>query len=116
MAGKVSAAAHAGHQAPPAGPAIDEAECPRPEMITGLPAPASPLDAVDAVDPAGPARWPDRNPVLPRRRRVSALPDTLRDRAGLPSPADDGLGPISFTARPDLDVLAQVLRGLQRMV
>ena len=50
-----------------------------------------------------------------RRRPVSALPDAGRYPAGLPGTMDDGPGPGAHPIRPDLDVLAQVLRGLQRM-
>ena len=89
-------------------------EFPRPELVTDVPAPADPLDD---------------HPLLPRRKRVAPQPDGPREPAGLadsadasvPVPpaveasADDGTGQSMFTARPDINVLAQVLQGLRRM-
>lgn len=117
----VSAVARAGDQASVPG---GVEEFPRPELVTAVPAPADPLDD---------------HPLLPRRRRVApqsdAPPDAPREPAGLgdsadasfPVPsvveasaveanaADDGTGQSMFTARPDINVLAQVLQGLRRM-
>ncbi len=106
MVGEVAAVVHAGHHAAPAGAATEAAECPWPEMVTEITA---------AAGPAPPAEPLDGYPLLPRRRRVSALPDAARHPAGLPGPVDDGPGPGALPTRPDLDMLAQVLRGLQRM-
>jgi hypothetical protein len=95
-------------------------EFPRPELVTDLPAPADPLDD---------------HPLLPRRKRVAPRSDAPREPAGLadsadasvPDPSaveasaadhsatDDGTGQSMFTARPDINVLAQVLQGLRRM-
>jgi hypothetical protein len=93
----VAAAVHAGDQA---APAVDAGECPQSEMVTEIPAPAEALGSK--------AR-------LPRRRRISAVPDTPRDGAELPGLMDEGPSQGVVPARPDLDVLAQVLRGLQRL-
>ena len=68
-----------------------------------------------AAGPAPPAEPLDGHPLLPRRRQVSALPDAARDPAELPGAMDGGPGPGALPARPDLGVLARVLRGLQRM-
>ncbi len=106
MVGEVAAVVHAGHRAANAGPATEAAEYPWPEMVTKITA---------AAGPGPPAEPPDGYPLLPRRRRVSALPDAGRDPAELPGPMDDGPGPGAHPTRPDLDVLAQVLRGLKRM-
>ena len=65
--------------------------------------------------PGSPAEPLDRYPLLPRRRRVSALPDAARDPAELPGPMHDGPSPGALPTRPDLDVLAQVRRGLQHL-
>ena len=112
----VSAVARAGDQASVPG---GVEEFPRPELVTAVPAPADRLDD---------------HPLLPRRRRVAlqsdAPPDAPREPAGLgdsadasvPVPSvveasavDDGTGQSMFTARPDINVLAQVLQGLRRM-
>lgn len=90
-------------------------EFPRPELVTDAPAPADLLDD---------------HPLLPRRKRVASQPDGPREPPGLAdsadtsvpvasavqaSAADDGTGQSMFTARPDINVLAQVLQGLRRM-
>jgi hypothetical protein len=106
VVGKVAAVVLAGHHAAPAGPVTDAEEYPWPEMVTEITA---------AVGPAPPAEPLDGYPLLPRRRRDRALPDAARDPAELPGLMDDGPGPGALPTRPDLDVLAQVLRGLQRM-
>ncbi len=106
MVGEVAAVVPAGHHAAPAGPATDAEEYPWPEAVTEIAA---------AAGPAPPAEPLDGYPLLPRRRRVSALPDAARDPAELPGPTDDGPGPGALSTRPDLDVLAKVLRGLQRL-
>ena len=106
MVGEVAAVMHAGHHAAPAGPATDAEEYPWPEMVTEITATAG---------PAPPAEPLDGYPLLPHRRRVSALPYAERDPAEMPGPMDDGPGPGALPTRPDLHVLAQVLRGLQRM-
>jgi hypothetical protein len=106
VVGKVAAVVLAGHHAAPAGPATDAEKCPWPEVVTEMTATAG---------PAPPAEPPDGYPLLPRRRRVRALPDAARDPAEPPGPMDDGPGPGALPTRPDLDVLAQVLRGLQRL-
>jgi len=68
-----------------------------------------PPGAVCAV--AVPAELAVPQPLLPRRIPVAALSDG--PRAG----AADGLAPVPgpLGPRPDLDLLAQVLAGLQRM-
>ena len=101
--GEAAAVGHAGNHA---GPATGAEEYPWPEMVAEITA---------AEGPAPPAEPLDGRPPLPRRKRVSALPDAARDPAELPGPMDDGPGPAALPARPDLDLLAQVLRGLQRM-
>jgi hypothetical protein len=106
VVGEVAAVALAGHHAARAGPATDAEEYPWPEMVTEITA---------AAGPAPPAEPLDGYRLLPRRRRVSALPNAARDPAERPGPMDDGPGPGALPTRPDLDVLAQVLRGLQRM-
>jgi hypothetical protein len=84
---------------------------------------------------AAPAVTLDDHPVLPRRKRVVAEadaprehaeqarvadarvldPSAVQDSAVQDSAADDGSGQTKFTARPDLNVLTQVLQGLRRM-
>jgi len=99
---EVAAVVHAA----PAGPATGAEEYPWPEMVTEIAAAAGPAPPAEPLDGYSP---------LPRRRRVSALPDAARDPAELPGPMDDDPRPGALPARPDLDLLAQVLRGLERM-
>jgi hypothetical protein len=105
----VAAVAHAEDQA--SVQAAGAEEFPRPELVTAAPAPADPLDD---------------HPLLPRRKRVAPRPDGPREPPGLAdsadasvpvgaSAADHGTGQSMFTARPDINVLAQVLQGLRRM-
>jgi hypothetical protein len=119
----VSAAVHAENQASAPGAGVEE--FPRPELVTEMAPPAVTLDD---------------HPLLPRRKRVARQSDARREPAGLPGPADasvpepsaveasaaedsaveasaadDGSGQTKFTARPDLNVLTQVLQGLRRM-
>ena len=65
--------------------------------------------AADTVD--GPEAW---DPLLPRRRPVAVLPAGARRAVTLGDPSGDARGPGAID-RPDLNVLAQVLRGLRRM-
>ena len=106
VVGEVAAVVHAGHHSAPAAPATGAAECPWPEMVKEITAAAGPAPPAEPLDGYSP---------LPRRRRAGALPDAARDPAELPGPMDDGPGPGALPARPDLDLLAQVLRGLRRM-
>jgi hypothetical protein len=65
-----------------------------------------------ATDPAdGPEAW---DPLLPRRRPVAVLPGAAPYDVTLGAPSGAAREP-GGVARPDLNVLAQVLRGLQRM-
>jgi hypothetical protein len=109
VVGEVAAVVLAGHHAAPvapAGPVTDAEQYPWLELVTEITATAG---------PAPPAEPLHGYPQLPRRRPVSALPDAARDPAELPSPMDDGPGRGALPTRPDLDVLAQVLRGLRRL-
>ena len=106
MVGEIAAVVLAGHHAALAGPATDTEEYPWPEVVTEITATAGPAPPMEPLD---------GYPMLPRRRRVSALPDAARDPAGLPGRMDDGPGPGALPTRPDPDVLAKVLRGLQRL-
>jgi hypothetical protein len=106
VVGEIAVVVLAGHHAAPAGPATGAEECPWPEVVTEITATAGPAPPMEPLDDY---------PMLPRRRRVSALPDAARDPAELPVPMDDGPGPGALPTRPDLDVLAKVLRGLQRL-
>jgi hypothetical protein len=109
----VAAVARAGDQASVQAAGVEE--FPRPELVMDVPAPADPRDD---------------HPLLPCRKRVAPQPDGPREPAGLPDSAgasvpvpraveaggtDDGTGQSMFTARPDINVLAQVLQGLRRM-
>jgi hypothetical protein len=126
----VSAAAHAVNQAAPV--AVGAAEFPRPEMVTEMtgPAAAGPVVSVTPDSPASPAALLDALPVLPRRKRVVTQPAARRDSAEQAnteqtSVVDSSAGDAGVTgadsgqavvpARPDLNVLAQVLEGLRRM-
>jgi hypothetical protein len=121
----VSAAAHAVNQAAHA--VVGAAEFPRPEMVTEMtgPAAANPVVSVTPANPVSPAALLDTLPLLPRRRRVIAQPEARRDSAERASVVGSSAGDAGVTgadpgqavipARPDLNVLAQVLEGLRRM-
>jgi len=89
VVGEVAAVVLAGHHAAPAGPGTDAEKYPWPEVVTEIAATAG---------PAPPAEPLDDYPLLPRRRRVSRLPDAARDPAELPGPMDDG--PALVRSRP----------------
>jgi hypothetical protein len=73
------------------------------------PAAASPA-AADAVgDPEA------RDPLLPRRRPVTVLAGGAQCAVTLSDSSGEAREPGAIASRPDLNVLAQVLRGLQRM-
>lgn len=121
----VSAAAHAVNQAALA--AAGAAEFPRSEMVTEKTAPAAAnlVASGTPANPVSPAALLDALPLLPRRRRVAAQAAAGRDPAERASAADSSAGDASVTgagpdqaaipARPDLNVLTQVLEGLRRM-
>ena len=57
-----------------------------------------------------------QNPLLPRRRPVTALAGgTQGVVVALGEPPEEATEPGAIASRPDLKLLAQVLRGLQRM-
>jgi hypothetical protein len=101
-------------------------------MVTEMtgPAAAGPVVSVTPDSPASPAALLDALPVLPRRKRVVTQPAARRDSAEQAnteqtSVVDSSAGDAGVTgadsgqavvpARPDLNVLAQVLEGLRRM-
>ena len=104
----VSAITRAGGQA--SAPEAGAEEFPRPELVTEMAPPVVTLDD---------------HPPMPRRTRVAAHVRAPHEDAGVAQAADasvpdpgavaDGSGQTMFTARPDLNVLAQVLQGLRRM-
>jgi hypothetical protein len=124
----VSAAAHAVNQA--VSVAAGAAEFTRPEMvaemtgraaIAGPAAAANPVAPVIPADPVIPAALLDALPSLPRRRRVvvrrdhAELASVVDASPGDAGVTDAGLGQAVIPARPDLNLLAQVLEGLRRM-
>ena len=73
------------------------------------------------ADAVIPAALLDALPSLPRRRRVVVRQDhaelarVVDAGPGDAGVTDAGLGQAVFPARPDLNLLAQVLEGLRRM-
>lgn len=63
--------------------------------------------------PGGPET---QDPLLPRRRPVTALAGGTKGAVvALGEPPEEAAEPDAIASRPDLNLLAQVLRGLQRM-
>ena len=76
-----------------------------------------PAVAVASLGVADAAGGPEtQDPLLPRRRPVTALAGGTRGAViVLGKPPEEAAKSGAITSRPDLNLLVQVLRGLQRM-
>ena len=77
-----------------------------------------PAVAVASSGPAGAVGGPETwwDPLLPRRRPVTALAGgTRRAVVALAEPPEEAMESGAIASWPDLNLLARVLRGLQRM-